>query len=93
MAILTPAEQLQRLARLAREPIPAETTPKPIVFVRLAAIAQARGITWAQIAQAVGAPNGAVAKRWAKEQAKLAQREMIAKEVALAAAQDALGAA
>jgi hypothetical protein len=90
---LAPAEQVQRLARLAREPIPEETSPKPIVFVRLAAIAQARGVTWAQIAGAIGAPNGAAAKRWAKGQAKLAQREMIAKEVGLAAARETLAEA
>ena len=89
----TPADQLRNLARLARTALPKNTDPSPIVFVRLVATAQQRGATWAMIAEAVGAPDGKAAKRWAHQQAKLAQRRLLARDNLVTAHQDSLGAA
>lgn len=73
----TPAEQVAALSDLAG------WTPEPsmrrnLAFVYLIARSQANGATWAQIAGAIGAPNGKAAKAMAKRLAKGCQSQMLA---------------
>lgn len=52
------------------------TAPAEAKTIALIAEAQARGLTWAQIAPAIGCPDGKTAKAKAKRLARQAQAAM-----------------
>ena len=56
---------------------PGSKMDRTVALVALAAEAQSRGITWAQIAPSVGCSSGKAAKAKMKKYAKIAQRKML----------------
>jgi hypothetical protein len=61
---------------------PGSKMDKTVALVALAAEAQSRGMTWAQIAPAVGCANGKAAKAKMKRFGKIAQGKMLAMALA-----------
>jgi hypothetical protein len=80
-----PAEQSAALAALSGMELDPGAR-RDVAYVLMIAEAQRRGITWRQIASALGCENGPAAKRAAKRLARSAQSAMLrgaaAREVA-----------
>jgi hypothetical protein len=77
----TTSEQSAALSALSGMQLDS-TQRRDVAYVLMIAEAQRRGITWRQIASALGCENGAAAKRAAKRLARSAQKAMLANAAA-----------
>lgn len=77
----TTAEQSAALSALSGMELDSSQR-RDVAYVMMIAEAQRRGVTWRQIASALGLPNGPAAKAAAKRLARSAQKAMLASAAA-----------